>query len=224
MQHSENINELAAALSKAQSEVQSARMDSKNPFFKSKYADLTSIWDAARPALGKYNLCVMQCMEIVGEKTILVTTLAHASGQWMKSCLPLSPGKPGMQEMGSAITYARRYALAALIGIVCDSDDDDGEKSMNGIERKAPCKAALHPFKTVEIEKSVHVSETPKISDAQYLDLVEKCKLIDDAAKDNMKKYVTKSNITNWKEMPIATWSVCMQMAENNIKMQEAKV
>jgi hypothetical protein len=219
MQHSENINELATALSKAQCEMSAAKMDSSNPFFKSKYADLASIWDAARPALGKYSLCVMQSMELVGEKTVLVTTLVHSSGQWMKSTLPLSPGKPGMQEMGSAITYARRYALAALIGIVCDSEDDDGEKAMNGIRQ--PSKAALHPFKSVE--KTVNVSETPKISDTQYTELVEKCKLIDDAAKDNMKKYVAKTNISNWKEMPIAVWSVCMQMAENNIKMNEVK-
>lgn len=221
MQHSENINELAAALSKAQSEVQAARMDSKNPFFKSKYADLTSIWDAARPALGKYNLCVMQCMEIVGEKTILVTTLAHASGQWMKSCLLLSPGKPGMQEMGSAITYARRYALAALIGIVCDSEDDDGEKSMNGIERKAPCKAALPPAKTSE--KVVDVLDTPRITEAQFSEFCEKGKLIDIQTQGNIKQYLTKNNVTVWRDMPVAVWAPCMQIINNNIKMRETQ-
>ncbi len=131
MAQSEIINELAAALSKAQGEMQAAIKDKINPFFKSSYADLGSVWDAARPVLSKYGLCVMQTTEMTtdGSKIIMVTTLAHTSGQWVKSFLPLNPSKNDSQGVGAAITYLRRYSLSAIVGVVCD-DDDDGETAV----------------------------------------------------------------------------------------------
>src|ERR1700743_995264 len=131
MSQSELINELAAALSKAQGEMQAAIKDKINPFYKSSYADLGSVWDVARPVLSKYGLCVMQTTELNAERNqiIMVTTLAHTSGQWVKSYLPLNPAKNDSQGVGAAITYLRRYSLSALVGVVCD-DDDDGETSV----------------------------------------------------------------------------------------------
>lgn len=130
MSQSEMINELAAALSKAQGEMQAAIKDKVNPFFKSSYADLGSVWDAARPVLSKYGLCVIQTTELVAEgRIVMVTTLAHTSGQWMKSFLPLNPSKNDSQGIGAAITYLRRYSLSAIVGVVCD-DDDDGETAV----------------------------------------------------------------------------------------------
>ena len=130
MSQSESINELAAALSKAQGEMQAAIKDKVNPFYKSSYADLGSVWDAARPVLSKNGLCVMQTTELSASGHILmITTLAHVSGQWVKSCLPLNPTKQDSQGIGAAITYLRRYSLSALVGVVCD-DDDDGETAV----------------------------------------------------------------------------------------------
>lgn len=131
MSQSEVINELAAALSKAQGEMQAAIKDKINPFFKSSYADLGSVWDAARPVLSKYGLCIMQTTELAPDRNqvIMVTTLAHTSGQWMKSYLPLNPSKNDSQGMGAAITYLRRYSLSAIVGVVCD-EDDDGETAV----------------------------------------------------------------------------------------------
>jgi hypothetical protein len=131
MTQSEGINELAAALSKAQGEMQAAVKDKVNPFFKSSYADLGSVWDAARPVLSKYGLCIMQTTEMTsdGSKIIMVTTLAHTSGQWMKSFLPLNPAKNDSQGIGASITYLRRYSLSAIVGVVCD-EDDDGETAV----------------------------------------------------------------------------------------------
>jgi len=126
MNQSESINELASALSKAQGEMQAAIKESINPFFKSKYADLGNVWDACRPVLSKNGLCIMQTTEMSGEKIVMVTTLAHISGQWVKSYLPLNPSKNDSQGVGAAITYLRRYSLSALVGVVCD-EDDDGE-------------------------------------------------------------------------------------------------
>lgn len=131
MNQSENINELASALSKAQGEMQAAIKDKINPFFKTSYADLGSVWDAARPVLSKYGLCVMQTTELISDRNqiMMVTTLAHTSGQWVKSYLPLNPAKNDSQGLGAAITYLRRYSLSAIVGVVCD-EDDDGETAV----------------------------------------------------------------------------------------------
>ncbi len=122
MNHSENINELATALSKCQSELTFAVKDSTNPFHKSKYADLTSVWDSIRQPLTKNGLCVVQTVEIQGDTPVLVSILMHSSGQWVKSYLPILNAAKTSQGQGSGITYARRYALAALVGCVQDDD------------------------------------------------------------------------------------------------------
>jgi hypothetical protein len=121
---SDQINELASALSKAQSEINPAIKDSTNPFFKSKYADLSSVWNACKDPLTKNGLAILQTMDIQNGQTVLVTTLAHSSGQWMKSFLPVINEKNNAQGLGSALTYNRRYALSAIVGIICDEDDD----------------------------------------------------------------------------------------------------
>lgn len=151
MNQSETINELATALSKAQGEMQAAIKDKVNPFFKSSYADLGSIWDAARPVLCKYGLCVMQTTELTpdGTKTIMVTTLAHTSGQWMKSYLPLNPSKNDSQGVGAALTYLRRYSLSALVGVVCD-DDDDGETAVGRGKTQSSPPPAIQEKPTVQ--------------------------------------------------------------------------
>jgi hypothetical protein len=126
MNKSEQINELAAALAKAQSELEGAKADSENPFFKSKYADLASVWEALRKPLSKNGLSVSQCLEHQEGKTILTSLLMHSSGQFISSSMPVISEKPGPQAMGSAISYARRYSLAALTGVYQADDDAEG--------------------------------------------------------------------------------------------------
>lgn len=132
------IKDLATALAKAQAEIKGAVKDASNPFFKSNYADLQSVWDACRLPLSKNGLSVAQTTDIVGERLVLVTTLLHSSGQWIRGALPVEPVKRDPQGMGSAITYARRYALAAMVGIYQTDDDaevamDRGSKSMKSM-------------------------------------------------------------------------------------------
>ncbi len=130
MQQSENLNELAMALAKAQGEISPAIKDSANPFFKSKYADLNSIWSSAREPLSKNGLAIIQTTEKDnGGQLNLITTLVHSSGQWVKSYMPVIQAKTDIQSLGSALTYCRRYSLSAICGISTD-EDDDGEKSM----------------------------------------------------------------------------------------------
>lgn len=129
MMQSESLGKLAEALAKAQSTMEEAKEDSKNPFFKSNYADLTSVWRACRKSLTDNGLSVIQTTDIREDKILVVTTLMHSSGEWMKGCLPLLLSKNDAQSMGSAITYARRYALAAIAGVCKEGEDDDAEQA-----------------------------------------------------------------------------------------------
>lgn len=120
---SSSVGKIFEALSKAQTEITGAAKTKKNPHFKSDYADLTSTWEACREPLGENGLSVVQTVEQVGEKFVLMTTLGHASGEWIKSAIPLINTQANMQGLGSALTYARRYGLSSITG-VCPSDDD----------------------------------------------------------------------------------------------------
>lgn len=130
---SEAINELAAALAKAQGKLTGALKDSSNPFFKSRYADLASCWDACRQQLSENGLSVIQTTDVVDGIVVVRTTLAHSSGQWISGVLPVKTKDDGPQAQGSGITYARRYALAAIVGLA--QIDDDGEAAQ---ARKKP--------------------------------------------------------------------------------------
>ena len=132
---SENVGKLAEALSKAQSSMTEAKEDSKNPFFKSNYADLTSVWRACKDSLSNNGLAISQVTGFMEGQLFLVTTLIHSSGEWMKGYYPLYLSKQDPQAVGSAITYARRYALAAIVGVCKEGEDDDAEKAQ---DRKAP--------------------------------------------------------------------------------------
>ena len=132
---SESIAALAAALSKAQGSITGALKDSSNPFYRSKYADLASCWDACRAQLAANGLCVIQTTDIIGDRPVLITTLAHSSGEWVKSITPILTKDDSPQAQGSGITYARRYGLSAIVGLA--QIDDDAEAAQ-GRTAKAP--------------------------------------------------------------------------------------
>lgn len=121
---SESLKELGAALAKAQAEMTGAKKDSNNPFYKSKYADLSVVWETIRAPLTKQGLCIIQTTDLIEKGMILKTILLHASGEWISSIYPIEPVKRDPQGYGSAITYARRYALMAIVGVA--PEDDDG--------------------------------------------------------------------------------------------------
>lgn len=129
MECSENINEIGAALAKAQGVIENATKDKANPYFKSTYADLASVWGACRAALSSNGLSVVQTPEQSEKGVIVSTMLLHSSGQWIKGSYLMPVSKLDAQSIGSAITYARRYALAALVGVA--PEDDDGNAANN---------------------------------------------------------------------------------------------
>lgn len=130
---SENIGELAAALAAAQGEftfaVKGSVADMGMKGGRRSYADLQSVIDAVRNGLSKNGIAVIQAPMPNTSGITLRTTLAHKSGQWIASELTLPNDRMGgIQGMGSALTYARRYALAAMVGVA--QDDDDGAAAM----------------------------------------------------------------------------------------------
>ncbi len=127
---SAQIQLIAAALAKAQSQIRSAEKDRENPHLKASYATLASVWNAAREPLSAAGLSVTQPSSYNADRksVIVVTVLMHGSGQWIRSELELPVIQATPQGIGSAITYARRYALSAVVGIAPDDEtDDDGE-------------------------------------------------------------------------------------------------
>jgi hypothetical protein len=138
MKTSDTITKIADALVKAQAAMKPALKDSRNPHFNSRYADLASVWDAIREPLTSNGLSVIQ---MVGsnelEKTTLTTRVTHVSGEWIESTWQIPVGKQDPQGLGSAISYARRYALASAIGVV--QDDDDGNAAMPRQTQQPEC-------------------------------------------------------------------------------------
>jgi len=140
MNQSNEINELATALAKAQGDMTAAKKDVVNPFFKSKYADLASAWDACRGPLTKHGLSVTQGVVFSADRYVLETVLRHASGQWVNYQMPLLFQKQDMQALGSAMSYARRYSLMAIIGLAQDDDDANlaaGKNNQNTVSNQA---------------------------------------------------------------------------------------
>jgi len=120
-------------LAKAQLEMGVASMDAVNPFFQSKYAQLSHLVKASRPFLAKHGLSVIHLTKPNKEgKLFLSTRLLHNSGQFMESVIEVKPAKDDIQSLGKCLTYLKRYQYAALVGVVAsdDEEDDDGESEM----------------------------------------------------------------------------------------------
>lgn len=152
---SECVNELFTALSKAQIEIKGAVKDGTNPHFKSSFASLSSCWDACREPLSKNGLSITQSPAILNGINVLITTLGHTSGQWIKSICPLLTMKNDAQAYGAACTYFRRFSLCAMVGI-CPEDDDGNLASQ-------PAKAPIAP--------QIPANNDPKITQDQCIEI-----------------------------------------------------
>lgn len=136
---SEHINEIAAALAKAQGSMDNASKDRSNPAFKSKYADLASVRDAVIGPLTAAGIAVIQAPATTAEGVVVETRFVHSSGQWLSCSVGATPRAYDPQSVGSAITYLRRYGLMALASIAPE-DDDGNAASAAPMPRTEPVK------------------------------------------------------------------------------------
>lgn len=191
METSEQVNELAGALAKAQAEIKGAAKDRTNPHFGSKYSTLDSLWEAIRGPLSTYGLSLVQgaSSEPDGEgvKVIITTLLLHASGQWIKDTLAMYPKDASPQAMGSVITYGRRYGAGAMTGVTSDEDDDgnggqgdkEKKKDVPGYYRaKPPASTEQVKYDNPEVLKTVSEELLPNTDNRDFLEqgITRKCK------------------------------------------------
>jgi hypothetical protein len=132
LKRSEAINELAAALAKAQSAMRTVgnsskvKIESAKGKYEYRYATLSDFFDVARKPLGDNGLAVLQPSHALGNEVVVQSLLLHSSGQWIETELRMLARDMSPQSIGSAMTYGRRYAFAALIGMASSDEDDDG--------------------------------------------------------------------------------------------------
>lgn len=173
-EQSAEIDKLAGALAKAQGKITGALKDSSNPFFKSKYADLAACWDACRGQLSENGLSVIQLTDVDETGVLVITTLAHESGQWVRGKLRMMPKDATPQGIGSAITYARRYALAAIVGLAQVDDDGNAASGRAGtvVDPKGEPEHRSH-FDAAERDKYVSRFTDAFNMDAEELDIAK---------------------------------------------------
>lgn len=200
MKRSESTNEIAKALSKFQSQMRPAIKDAANPHFRSKFASINSVWEAIREPLTNNMLYAAQDVTTESGFAIVETEIHHESGQWMQfGPLRLPVLKQDAQGYGSAITYAKRYALCAALGVVSD-DDDDGN-------------AASKPVQGHRISRE---------SADELHAMFDKCP-------ENFRKYVLNKisqemRITNFYELPSNCYDALrLSIEQNMIKQVEVK-
>lgn len=175
MTTSPQIHELAGALAKAQWKMAGAKRESANPFFKSTYADLASVWEACREPLTTNGLSLIQSPSADGPRVTVTTLLLHTSGQWVRGDMTATAKDDSPQAVGSIVTYLRRYALAAFAS-VCPVDDDGEAAQMRGpAKTETPTVPAgyldwLHDLAAVKQNGLDALKATWRESKAEYRD------------------------------------------------------
>ena len=180
MKRSESIAELATALAAAQVNFGAVGKTGKNPMFKSDYSTFDDIIGAARKPLSDAGLSYVQMLDALDGAPALTTTLMHASGEWIESTTPVvsisgNRGTNEVQAFGSTLTYMKRYALAAMLGMASDEDDDGASAQ--------PRKQPSRPTQRTPAQQNgpPPMNEPPQDADEQgaaepsapYLDVVE---------------------------------------------------
>jgi len=143
METSEHIEELAVALAQAQGKFGAVKQTGKNPMFKSNYATFDDVVTAVRAPLSDAGISYLQILDSCDKGASLTTMLLHNSGQWIKSTVPLvvvasNRGTNEVQAFGSALTYMKRYALAAMLGVASDDDNDGNTEPARPPQKRKP--------------------------------------------------------------------------------------
>jgi hypothetical protein len=155
MKTSEQINEIAKAMCAAQGQMKPAQKDAINPHYKSKYSDISSVWESIRQPLSSNGITVLQDVTTEEKKISVMTRLVHSSGQWIEFgplTIPLS--RQDAHGIGSAISYAKRYAICAAVGVVSSDEDDDANETIK-----------KSPIQQMEVKKPVDIVSKEKMND-----------------------------------------------------------
>jgi hypothetical protein len=206
----------AVAFVKLQSDIKPAIKDANNPAFRSKYADLGAVWEAIKEPLATHGFSVIQSPDFDGDSMWLKTTVLHVSGESMVGRYPLRPVKQDPQGFGSALTYARRYSISAMLGVIAD-DDDDGNSASGRGGNGSP--TPPHSQRDV-----IHNSPTLHQDD----DVTEGVKNWVEKEKHFLNNCVTVGDVTAWKELraeelarlkrkALPAWSELMKWSEARI-------
>jgi hypothetical protein len=187
------MENLAKALSAAQGEFSTVPQTGLNPFHKSKYSTIEDYVNSAKPVLAKHGLSISQSPNLVDGQFVLTTILMHESGEHIASNQPIFSAKQDAQSMGSAITYARRYAYGAVLGMASGDYDDDGNaatKPEKGAStetpktpKSSPPKPSGSPNKTIE----ERVNATPDLAglNALYTEVKEELQAMKKGEQDS---------------------------------------
>lgn len=194
---SDGINEIITALAKAQGEMGHAAKDAANPHFRSKFSSLASVIDAVRDAFCKHGLAFFHTVSCEGPTVKVYCTIAHSSGQWIRSEFGAQAQDAKPQSIGSAISYGKRYSLQALAGIA-SADDDDGEAAHGRVVQSKTPLAKPDALKAAYAA----VMAKPKMTKEIALDLAaEVCGHIVNTAAD-IKPNEVDAVIACWEKQP----------------------
>ena len=186
MRTSDTVTEITKSLVAAQSVIKMAEKNSENPHFKSKYADLASIVSVCREALSQNGIAYIQSPEYSDNLLSVTTRLMHTSGEWIEGTIASPVPKLDPQGIGAAVTYCRRYSLAAMVG-VAPADDDDAEAVVRKAEDKNKSSGSFGgPLTATKLKAELralapvlnacHSQEELKQVQAERKDVIDQCK------------------------------------------------
>lgn len=227
---SAEIGELASALASAQAELSPAAKNAQNPHLKNRYADIAAVYEAIRETLPKHGLSVSQIIMPHESKARVRTLLMHKSGQWLASeCLMPLDRNGGPQGMGSAITYARRYSLSAIVGVVSE-DDDDAEAAQPRRQQQAQPqqrREPAQPRRQEPVRQSAHKpqgdGQVEMITDAQVkmlMALFNKCGMDVREVRLERVRGIVGRNLMSCKELTKNEASTVIDVLQNGEKEQ----
>jgi len=210
---SENTTKLVEALVKVQGQLRSAALTKKNSHFNSKYSTIEDVWDVCRRPLSENGLAITQTYDSAEGVIYLITTLRHVSDQWIESKMPLLLPRQDSQAIGSATTYAKKYSLCALLGIICKEDDvdaNDKDDDGNSCAEEKPAKnkktdddgnscAEEKPAKNKKTVEINTITKDQALEVKEFLDANSQVAI-------NFKKVLNERNITSLTRMPLALY------------------
>lgn len=230
MNKSESISKLSEALSKAQGVIEGAKKDSSNPFFKSKYADLSSVWEACRKPLSDNGLSVIQIFDETDKGVIVETILSHMSGEYIAGRMFIPISKIDAQTIGSASTYARRYGLQAIVGIAPEDDDGNDASQSNNQNKKTEFNKSYNTNSNIKKNETVPISiedESKQLeiitTNEHYLDMLKNCNHVDETKEVMRKAWTDLSKFKTINGYDLATNKFKKAYDAKNLEIQNGK-